>query len=437
MYNPVCCSPSGDGGYKLSANNPDAFAADLAAMVELIWKAKGMPANINKKVASAFAKELWSGTTKGYGKDLIGIAYDSPDYEMLKKLQNSIYQFSAAKNHQQLKSLTQALVGDDGKLRSYSQFKNAAFKINDTHVNQWLKTEYNTAICSGQMASKWVEIQANKKTLGILEFDAVMDGRTTDLCRSLNGVRKYVDDPFWKIYYLPNHFGERSTIRQRAGGSITPDSEFERPDIPTMFQTNLAENGLVFPKGHPYFNHVPENALLSFGDANYELDTVRELRGSRGSVYESGLANNPDKQFDQRYYREYSLRVEAADKLATHFEKDVFITPELPQTDWRTPYFFKDSPFYNKYPDLKVAKEFWEVKSYEGSFDKSKISNMLKKGTGQSRNLVFKLNHTIEPEFVKKRIKNSIKDSPKMQKNIDKVLIIDEEGKVYEAFGFK
>ncbi len=406
-------------------------------MVQDVWKAKGMPYNINKKIANAFAKELWSGTTKGYGKDIIGIDYNSPDYEMLKNLQNSVYQFSAAKNHQQLKALTQALIGDDNKIRNYSQFKQAAYQINDTHVNQWLKTEYNTAISSGQMASKWVQIEANKKTLGILEFDAVMDGRTSDLCASLNGVRKPVDDSFWSKYYPPNHFSCRSTVRQRGGSYSTPDSKIEYPDIPEMFQVNLAKEGLVFPKGHPYFNHVPEDALMSFGDANYSLDTTRELSGAKGSVYESGLANNPDKKFDIRYYREYNLRLDAADKLATHFDKDVFITPELSQADWRTKYFFKDAPFYNKYPDLKIGKEFWEVKSYEGDFSKGKISNMLKSGSGQARNLVFKINHNTDRYFVKNKITLSIKDSPKMQKNIDKILIIDHEGEIYEAFGFK
>ena len=204
-----------------------------------------------------------------------------------------------------------------------------------------------------------------------------------------------------------------------------------------MFRTNLAKNGLVFPNGHPYYNHVPENALLSFGDANYKLDTVRELRDGKGAVYESGLAYNKAKKADTRYNIEYNMRLEVADKLADYFSADVYVLPELATTDWRLSYFFKNIPFKNKYPDLFLNNEYWEVKSYEGKFSESKISNMLKSGTGQSRNLVFKINHSVNSYFVKNRVNNSIKDSTKMQNNIDKVLIIDDGGKVYEAFGFK
>ena len=262
LYEP-CCEQHKNATWKLSATNPEDLASELTAMVEDIWKRKGMPANINKEVAQAFAKELWGGVTKGYGKNLGGgIDYDSPDFEMLKNLQNSVYQFSSAKNYQQLKALTQSLIGDDGKLRSYSQFKQAAFEINDQHVNHWLKTEYDTAIASGQMAGKWADIEANKKTLGMLEFDAVMDNRTSAICASLNGVVKPVDDPFWSQWYPPNHFGCRSTVKQRAGTRATPDDKIVYPDkVPEMFKVNLGKRGLAFPPDHPYFTNLPPEVL--------------------------------------------------------------------------------------------------------------------------------------------------------------------------------
>lgn len=247
---------------KLSFEDDEDLAAELAQMVEDIWKRKGMPIKINTAVATAFAVELWSGIVEGFGTDLKGIDYETPDAEMLQNLQKSVYTFSAAKNYHQLKALTQALIGEDDKLRTYSQYKKQAFTINNKHVNQWLKTEYETAVAGGQMAGKWVRIQESKDTLPMLEFDAVMDGRTTELCASLNKVIRPVDDAFWKQYYPPNHFGCRSTVRQRSGIRSTPLDKIDYPEkMPEMFKVNLAEQGLAFPKNHAYFKDLPDDII--------------------------------------------------------------------------------------------------------------------------------------------------------------------------------
>ena len=70
-----------------------------------------------------------------------------------------------------------------------------------------------------------------------------------------------MDDPFWNVYYPPNHFKCRSTVRQRSGTYTTPDHKIEQAEIPPMFRTNLAKNGLVFPNEHPYWKDMPEEYL--------------------------------------------------------------------------------------------------------------------------------------------------------------------------------
>lgn len=262
LYGP-CCEV--EHSHKLAANDDELWKT-AESLANKIWKAKGMPENISKKMVKQFAAEFWQGVTEGYGKDIIGIDYDTPDARMLANLEMNVYGFSAAKNWQQMKSLTQALVtpsGDGGsKLRTYSEFKRASFEINDAHVNHWLKAEYDTAIAGAQMAGKWVEIQANKGTLTMLEFDAVMDQRTSDLCRGFNGLVFPVDHPFWKQYYPPNHFRCRSTVRQRAGGKASDYSKVAIPEgIPEMFKVNLGEQGLIFPPNHNYYTGLPPEVI--------------------------------------------------------------------------------------------------------------------------------------------------------------------------------
>lgn len=246
---------------QLAAGDDD-LQKKIDAMVQQVYDETGLPkAELNKEITEYFANHLWNGVTDGYGSDLSGIDYNTPDYNMLESLQKNVWQFSAAKNYQQLVSLSKALVDDDGKLRTFAEFKRVASTINDQYINQWLRTEYDTAVGGAQMASKWTDIKENSATK-LLEFDAVMDTHTSELCSSLNGVKKPVDDEFWNTYYPPNHFNCRSTVRQLNEGEETPTSKIVYPEkMPAMFKTNLAKQGLVFPKSHPYYDGCPHNVL--------------------------------------------------------------------------------------------------------------------------------------------------------------------------------
>lgn len=236
----------------------DDIDKELAAMIKAVYDEKGMPVgDISAAIVEYYANKLWDGVTEGYG----GIDYATPDENMLNALRTNVWQFSSAKNYQQLVSLSKALVDEDGALRSFRAFKEAAREINEKFVEQWLKAEYNLAVSGSQMASKWVNIEQNAGVLPYLVFDAIIDMQTTELCRELNGTKLPIDHPFWKIYYPPNHYGERSTVRQAANGPATAAGKIPSIEIPAMFRTNLAQQRLIFPKSHPYFDGVPPNVL--------------------------------------------------------------------------------------------------------------------------------------------------------------------------------
>ena len=225
-------------------------------MVREIYRLQGTDGSIDEAMARYFANKLWEATQEGYGQTLASVAYDSPDYNMLKALRENVFQFSAAKNYAQLKELTLALIDDTGNIVDFSTFKEIAFKINEKYVRTWLQTEYDTAIASAQMAGKWVDINANKGTLPLLQYDAVIDSHTSQICIPLNGTILPVGHPFWNHFYPPNHFNCRSTVRQLASGVVT--DKIPSADIPKMFQTNLGQQNQVFPEGHPYFVGLPQ-----------------------------------------------------------------------------------------------------------------------------------------------------------------------------------
>lgn len=223
-----------------------------------IWLNKRMPNRINTDMTKYFAQRFWQGVEDGYGQELSNVDFNTPDFVMLKKMKESVFHFSAAKNYQQLKALSQALLNGDGKVRTLSEFKEAAYQINNDHVKTWLEAEHSMAVCCGQASADWVRIVENKDILPNLQFDAVIDSSTTDICRNLDGIIRPFDDTFWDIYYIPNHWGERSLVRQIAGGILTPTDKIITPErMPAMFKTNLAKNGLAFPPQHPYYINLP------------------------------------------------------------------------------------------------------------------------------------------------------------------------------------
>ncbi len=229
-------------------------------MMRHIWKSKAMPRQLDKALTEFFASEFWKAVEEGYGVNLSEVDFDSPDYEMLRKLEQSVYQFASAKNYSQLKAISQALLDEQGKLRSFSQFRLEAAQINNEFVNQWLEAEYNYAVASSQMASRWQSIQADKKDLPFLQYDTVKDERVRPEHQELEGVVRPVDDDFWDIYYPPNGWNCRCDVLQLDSGKITPLININLPEkMPDIFKYNCGKRGIAFPPDHPYYDGLPDD----------------------------------------------------------------------------------------------------------------------------------------------------------------------------------
>lgn len=217
---------------------------------------------ISEPLIKHMAEQLWKAVTTGFGATLDELDFETPDYQMLQALRTHVWQFSAARNYAHLRELSAALLDETGQLRTFEQFRQAAGLINDRYMKQWLQTEYNLAVGGAQMASKWLDIQRNREALPLLEFVAVLDGQTTELCRGLDGTILPIDHPFWNNYYPPNHFNCRSTVKQLAFGKVS--ESIPSVDIPEMFRTNLGSRSLIFPPTHPFFIGVPADVLAKY-----------------------------------------------------------------------------------------------------------------------------------------------------------------------------
>jgi SPP1 gp7 family putative phage head morphogenesis protein len=195
------------------------------------------------------AEELWKAVKKGWNTNGEGIHYGTAEQRLLINMRYNTFVTSVFKHHHFALDMARELFDEKGTVRSFSEFKKAVKdKIDPKYNKNWLRTEYNTAYASGQMARKW---QTFLRKGGFLTYVAVLDNRVRDDHRGMHGARYPVDHIFWKNHYPPNDYNCRCTVRwDGTEGETIPAQVID--EIPPFFQNNVGETGIVF-KDSPYF----------------------------------------------------------------------------------------------------------------------------------------------------------------------------------------
>jgi SPP1 gp7 family putative phage head morphogenesis protein len=246
------------GGYHFRNELEDTFLSSVQKQTTRIARQiydgefKGI---IDKDLLQLVSQKLSEAVIQGFGKDLTGVDYETADANMLEALKKDVYHFSAAKNYNQLKDMTVNLMDDNGKIRSFNEFKDICNKISHQYNSQWLQAEYNTAIASGQLAGRWVECEKNSELMPYLQYSTAGDDHVREEHAALDGVIRRIDDDFWNSYYPPNGFNCRCDVIQLPGDDLESTDLSERvlPELDPMFNINLAKEKLVFPPDHPYY----------------------------------------------------------------------------------------------------------------------------------------------------------------------------------------
>lgn len=250
-------------------------------LLSSIYTGSVTPRRVPQNLYIATANQLRTGLYKGYGDPLMKYLYDSPDYRMLYELRTNVYMFSAAKTFQQTLAMSAELTGPDDKFRSFEEFSAQAGNIFDTYNEQYLEAEYNTAIGMARSASKWVDIEKNKRLFPYLKYVAVMDEHTCDICAPLDGITLPADDPFWDENMPLNHFNCECTVEQLeeeeaeesneeyVDSKVADSHENKNP----LFNMNPGKHKAVFKDTgktkHPYFE--VSKAYKDLAKRNFDL----------------------------------------------------------------------------------------------------------------------------------------------------------------------
>lgn len=217
---------------------------------------------MDEGIVSETAKHLSQAVVKGFEKPM----YTEPDVKMVHSLLNNTWEFAGFKTQAQAEAISLLLADEQGKPRSLADFKKEAQKVGVIYNQNWLNVEYQHAIAASQAASKWVDIQANKKALPLLQYDTAGDNRVRASHASLDGITLPIADPFWQSHYPPWEWACRCTVRQLASGSITPDGKVKQQQEiagPSRFK-NIGITGKAFPEDMPFFKaeDLVKNAVM-------------------------------------------------------------------------------------------------------------------------------------------------------------------------------
>ncbi|MCZ2128843.1 MAG: minor capsid protein [Bacteroidia bacterium] len=336
----------------------------FVALSEKVHSGELTPGQIDKEVTTFVANNLLKGVFTGFENDFDSVDYDTPDHKMLAHLEKNVYYFSAAKQYHEVVELNEAL-RDGKRVLTFQEFKEKAFAINEKYNANYLRAEYNHAIASSQMARRWVDIQEAKETHPLLRYDTVGDDRVRPAHKSLEGITKPIDDPFWNTWYPPNGWNCRCDVRQMQDGKITPTEKINTPtDTPDIFKINTAKQGMVYPPKHPYWalpaKHIDEviksaNELWKSNSKGYK--TINSFSNG-GRVEAHAMADKIDLEYNTIESSWWAEKTSAKIKILPHSTDKYVKNAEI--------------IYNNVLSDFKETKKAGTIKSIRGLCKKAK-----------------------------------------------------------------
>ncbi len=182
------------------------------------------------------------------------------DESFLRSIRHSNEVFSAFKVHAMATKMADRLIGEDGKLRSYEEWRKAVAPIASHHVGSWLRTEYDTAVIRAHQAADWREFEHNKDIFPNLEWMPTTSPSPEVGHAAFWGkpVILPVDDPFWKEHRPGDRWNCKCSLEptdttvQRLDDEELAEAAKPEHRAQRGLEGDPARKGLITDK-HPYY----------------------------------------------------------------------------------------------------------------------------------------------------------------------------------------
>lgn len=204
--------------------------------------------------------------------------------EFVRQLKYNTGVFSAFKAHTDTQKIMSFLIDTDGKPQSFHKFRKDALPYVDKTMQQYLKTEYNTALRAARMAANWKKFESTKHIYPNLEYIASRSAHPREAHRRLWGTIRPMDDSFWTTYMPPSAWNCKCSVRAtRKQATKVPE---DAPDIPPEFQFNPGTEAKLFGDKHPYFDTKHGKKVFDWHKQHYQ----KQLHHSYANKFDSLFA---------------------------------------------------------------------------------------------------------------------------------------------------
>lgn len=346
------------------------------------------------------------------------------DPNLALSLKYNAAEFSAFKETSFRKQL-ESMLTENGKVLSWSQFKEKAKGLTAEYNQRWLRTEFDHTVATANMAEKWEGFVREKDLYPNLKYHTVGDARVREKHKAWDGLILPITHQFWKDHFPPDEFGCRC--------NATNTDEEPTVNIPDISGKGLGNNAAITGK---IFKDIPYAEGLSKAEAKEATEYAKKQMA--------------ELQFDKEVIKKYKnggqvLASSLVDKTASdfqsvldccnHFAKLGKTAEVMPTIGVNSPLykeFFGDligTPFDGKCPDFSVDGLLYELEGFD-SLGKNTLSRMFKRGLKQSSRIVLTddgstTNHILKVINYRVKVEGQ---------KIDEVWILRKDGKLEQVY---
>ena len=258
------------------------------------------------------------------------------DKTFLKKLAHSNEVFSAFKVHDMGVDMAKKLVGDNGKIKPFSEWKKDIKSIASHYCGSWLQTEYNTATLRAKFAAEWKQYEADTDIFPNLRWMPTTSANPEEEHKVywMNRLTLPVNDPFWNKHHPGDHWNCKCSLEQ-TDEPANPDVLNHIPDVKAQkgLAANPGKTGEMFDRSHPYYeqkcskcwikkNKSFKNALTPSGNCNncpLADNCTEKIRMEHDKLLEERCAEFKKYKNDKDYIdKETKYNPKTGGLMATH-----------------------------------------------------------------------------------------------------------------------